>query len=170
MPGRLLSELVVDEIRDHIKANIAPALQAVNENFSDERALSFEVPRDYFIYPKAMGFRTPCVFVIADRIDFQKGTKQSNFLNAQMTVNVTVLIEDRDADAITRKAFRYQAALQSILDQVEKISDNGEAKFTLVVQAASFGALYSTADDPNSVSAVYRKEVGLEIDCFLYEK
>jgi hypothetical protein len=110
------------------------------------------------------------VFVIADRIDFQKREKAANHINANIRVNVTALIEDKDADKITRKAFRYQSALQSVLDQVQLGSQDGSLKVTVVVQAAAFSPLYSTTEDPNAPGALYRKEVSLELDCYCFEQ
>jgi hypothetical protein len=117
-----------------------------------------------------MGYRTPACFVIADRIDFQKREKGANHINANIRINVSVLIEDKDADRITRKAYRYQSALQSILDQVQLLSTDGALKIVTVVQNAAFSPLYSNTDDPTAPGSVYRKEVSLELDCYAYEQ
>lgn len=176
MSARHLTEWAVDLVTTRIKDYIEAALS----NTADAAppgapVVSIEKPREYFIYPRAIGYRTPCVFVIADRIDFQKREKGSNYINANVRVNVTVLIEDKDADRITRKAYRYQSALQSVLDQVQLLSSDLEPsdtslKIVSVVQNAAFSPLYSNTDDPNAPGAVYRKEVSLELDCYTYEQ
>lgn len=169
--SRHLTEWVVDLLQSHVESNITTALAAVNSALpADAPALSYEAPRDYFTYPRAMGFRTPVCFVIADRIDFQKREKGANYINANIRVNLTVLIEDKDADKITRKSYRYQSALHEVLDQIQLVSPDGALKFTVVVQNAAFSPLYSTTDDPNAPGAVYRKEVALELDCYVYEQ
>jgi hypothetical protein len=169
--GRHLTEWAVDLVTAKVKADIADALASVNSTLPpDAPMLSYEAPRDYFTYPKAMGYRTPACFVIADRVDFQKREKAANYINANVRLNLTVLIEDKDADKITRKAYRYQAALHELLDQTQVVSADGKVKITVVVQNAGYSALYSNTDDPNAPGAVYRKEVSLELDCYHYEQ
>jgi hypothetical protein len=176
MSARHLTEWVVNLVTWQIQNNIETALQDLGQVLPPPSpVVSLEKPRDYFIYPRAIGYRTPCVFVIADRIDFQKREKGANHINANVRVNVTVLIEDKDADRITRKAYRYQSALQSVLDQAQLLSSDLEPsdtslKIVSVVQNAAFSPLYSNTDDPNSPGAVYRKEVSLEIDCYTFEQ
>lgn len=174
--SRHLTEWAVNLVTNQIKTNIQSALNDVNTVLNTdvllmgEPVLSYEAPRDYYIYPRAMGYRTPACFVIADRIDFQKREKGANHINANIRINVSVLIEDKDADRITRKAYRYQSALQSILDQVQLLSTDGALKIVTVVQNAAFSPLYSNTDDPTAPGSVYRKEVSLELDCYAYEQ
>jgi hypothetical protein len=176
MSARHLTEWVVNLVTKQIQDNVETALQDIAQALPPPApVLSIEKPRDYFIYPRAIGYRTPAVFVIADRIDFQKREKGANHINANVRVNVTVLIEDKDADRITRKAFRYQSALQSVLDQVQLLSSDlepsdGSLKIVVVVQNAAFSPLYSNTEDPNASGSVYRKEVSLELDCYCYEQ
>lgn len=172
MSTRHLIETDVDLVIDQIKSAIGPALLAVGVMQNAENpnyALTVEAPRDYYVYPKAMGYRTPAVFVIGDRIDFQKREKGANHINANVRINVTVLVEDKDAERITRKAYRYQAALHECLDQVSLTSSDDKVKIVVVIQNAAFSPLYSNTDDPNAPGAVFRKEVALELDCYHYE-
>ena len=174
--SRHLTEWAVNLVTNQIKTNIQSALIGVNQDLSNEPALmgdptlSYEAPRDYYIFPRAMGYRTPACFVIADRIDFQKREKGANHINANIRINVSVLIEDKDAERITRKAYRYQSALQSVLDQVQLLTTDGALKIVTVVQNAAFSPLYSNTDDPTAPGSVYRKEVSLELDCYAYEQ
>jgi hypothetical protein len=169
MSTRHLVETAVSLVNSQIQANIQAALTDIRINRGDNK-VTMEVPRDYYIYPKAQGFRTPAVFVIGDRIDFQKREKGANHLNMDVKLFVTVLIEDKDAERLTLKAYRYQAALHQILDQVQLSSADNKSKLTVVITNAAFSALYSkAADDPSGVASVYRKEVSLELDCYMYE-
>jgi uncharacterized membrane-anchored protein YhcB (DUF1043 family) len=164
---RHLVETAVDLVVDQIQSNIAEALADIRVNRADN-AVTLEPPRDYFIYPRAKGYRTPAVFVIGDRIDFLKERRGANHINAAIRLNVTVLVEDKDAERITRKAYRYQAALHQVLDQVRLQSSDNQASLTVVIQSASYSPLYSNleAGDPQ---AVYRKEISLELDVFQFE-
>jgi hypothetical protein len=175
MSARHLTEWAVDLVTKQIQGNIQLALVDVNlvlttDPVNPAPVMSFEPPRDYYTYPKAMGYRTPACFVIADRIDFQKREKGANHINANIRLNVSILVEDKDADRITRKAYRYQAALQEVLDQVQLVSTDGALKIVVVVQNAAFSPLYSNTDDPTAPGTVYRKEVSLELDCYAYEQ
>lgn len=165
---RQLSELCVDQIIALLEAELPAVLAAMH---ADRGApiVTLEPFRDYYTYPRAMGYRTPACFVIADRIDFQKELKGANHVNARITLNVTALVEDKDADRITRKAYRYQAALQQVLDQRSLTVAPKNTKITLTVQSAAYSPLYSNTEDSTAPNAVFRKEVSLSIDAFAYE-
>lgn len=164
---RHLIETAVDLVTDQIKANIGTALADIRVNRADN-FVTMEPPRDYFIYPKAKGYRTPAVFVIGDRIDFLKERRGANHINAAIRLNVTVLIEDKDAERLTTKAYRYQAALHQVLDQVRLNSADNKATLTCVIQSAGFSPLYTNLADGDP-QAVFRKEVSLEMDVFQFE-
>lgn len=169
MSTRHLVETCVRLMEAKLKTDIPTALTDIRINRNDN-FVTLEPPRDYFIYPKAMGYRTPCVFIIADNIDFQKRTSGANHINANCRVNITVMVEDKDAERLMIKSYRYQAALHQVLDQTQFLSADGKAKFTSVIQSATFSPLYSNATNPNDAQAVFRREIGLEVDCYLYEQ
>jgi hypothetical protein len=110
------------------------------------------------------------VFIIGDRIDFQKVQKQANHINASVRINLTCLVEDKDAERLMIKSYRYQAALSEVLDQVQFMSTDGLAKTTVIVQSAMFSPLYSNAANVADPQAVFRREIGLELDCQLFEQ
>lgn len=168
MATRHLIETAVDLIIDRLEADLPAALQAVRINRADN-LVTMEPPRNYYIYPKSLGYRTPAVFVIGDRIDFLKDTKQANYINATCKVNVTVLVEDKDAERLMRKSYRYQAAIHQVLDQAVLQSADGEARMTVVVMNANYSGLYSTLKegDPQSL---FRQEIALECDVQNYEQ
>lgn len=165
---RHLVESACDAIIDKLQADLPTALSDIRANRADNY-VTMEPPRDYFVYPKAKGYRTPAVFVIGDRIDFLKAQKGANHVNAAIRVNVTILVEDRDADRLMRKSYRYQAAMHQVLDQVSLMTADNQAKLTIVVQNASFSGLYSNMEAGNP-AAVFRQEIALECDVFDYEQ
>lgn len=169
MSTRHLTETCVRAIESVLKANLAAALNDIRINRGDN-FVTMEPPRDYFVYPRAMGYRAPAVFIIGDRIDFQKREKGANHVNANCRVNVTCLVEDKDAERIMIKSYRYQAAIHEVLDQSQFLSSDNEAKITFVIQSATFSPLYSNTETANDPQAVYRREIGLEIDCYIYEQ
>ena len=169
MATRHLVETVVDLIEEKLKAELPAALADIRINRNDN-FVTMEAPRDYFIYPRAMAYRTPAVFLIGDRIDFQKREKGANHINCNIRVNITVVIEDKDAERLTTKAYRYQAALHQVLDQTQLTTVDEKQKTVVVISTATFSPLYSNMDDPTAVNAVFRKEVGLELECFSWEQ
>lgn len=167
MATRHLVETAVDAIKTKLEADLPAALTDVRINRGDN-FVTMEPPRDYYIFEKAKGYRTPAVFIIGDRIDFLKERRGANHINAAIRVNVTVLVEDKDAERLTTKAYRYQAAMHQVLDQQRLQSADLEASLTLVIQSAGFSPLYSNLQ-PGDPQAVYRKEIVLEIDVFQFE-
>ncbi len=169
MSTRHLVETVVRGIQHLLETDLPSALADIRVNRGDS-FVTLEPPRDYFVYPKAQGYRTPCVFIIGDRIDFQKVQKQANHINASVRINLTCLVEDKDAERLMIKSYRYQAALSEVLDQVQFMSADGLAKTTVIVQSAMFSPLYSNAANVADPQAVFRREIGLELDCQLFEQ
>lgn len=165
--SRQLVEISVDAIIAKLKADLPTALADVRLNRADN-LVTMESPRDYYIYPRAKGYRTPAVFVIGDRIDFQKDRKGANHVNAAVRINVSFLVEDKDAERLMRKSYRYQAAVHEVLDQAVLTSPDTSARMTLVIQNAAFSGLYSNLE-PGDPQAVYRQEISLEVDCFQFE-
>ena len=165
--SRHLVETAVDAIIGKLKTDLPAALADVRLNRGDN-LVTMEAPRDYYMYPRAKGYRAPAVFVIGDRIDFQKDRKGANHVNAAIRVNVSVLVEDKDAERLMRKSYRYQAAVHQVLDQQPLTSLDGEVRMTLVIQNAAFSGLYSNLE-PGDPQAVYRQEISLELDCFQFE-
>lgn len=168
MSGRQLVETDIALMQTQIQTNIVAALAAVSATRADNKVAT-DAPKDYYIYPKAKGYRTPCVFLIADDVDFRKRERGQNHINATNKINVSVLIEDKDAERLTRKAYRYQAALHQVLDQVTLTSSDLKVKITIVVARATFSPLYTDTTDPTAPNAVFRKEVVLECEIEHYE-
>lgn len=169
MATRHLVETCVRMIEGALKTDMASALSDIRINRADN-FVTLEAPRDYFIYPRAMGYRTPAVFIIGDSVNFQKRESGANHINANVRVNVTILVEDKDAERIMIKSYRYQAAAHQVLDQKQFLSGDNEAKMTCVIQSATFSPLYSNTEDSKAPGAVFRREIALELDCYLFEQ
>ena len=165
---RHLVELACDLIITKLKTELPTELNDIRSNRADN-LVTMEAPRDYYIYPRAKGYRTPAVFVIGDRIDFMKAQRGANHVNANVRVNVTILVEDKDAERLMRKSYRYQSAMHQVLDQAIMMTADNQARYTVVVQNASFSGLYSNleAGDPQ---AVFRQEIALECDVINFEQ
>ena len=168
--GPQLVETEVNLVINYLKANIANALTLQNNlHGTTLPVVSTEAPRDYFIYPKAQGYRTPAVFVIPERMDFKKKERGANHVNAETRLNITVLIEDKDAERLYYKSYRYQAAMFGLLDQAILTSGDSKVKIVVVVESAQFSPLYSNTGTHGTSNSVFRKEVWLECAVQHYE-
>lgn len=163
-----LTEATVNLLVGHIKTNIAAALAGVRSE-APAPVVTTEAPKSYFIYPKAKGYRTPAVFVIADEFDFQVPERGANFISGSVHVNVSVLLEDRNSELLTIRCWRYQSALYNLLAQTQLTSSDNALKIVSIVRRARYSPLYSNSKDENSVEAVFRKEVLLELEVDHYE-
>lgn len=162
MSVKYLAEIAVREVESLIKAEISDVLAALRTERGDAK-VSTEPPQSYFIYEEAKGYRTPAVFIIARNIDFQKDQYKANHITASIDVGVSVLVEDKDKDKLTIKAWRYQAALLEILDQKNIVVTGDKAKLFLIVKAADFSPVF-TAETTKGSHGVFRKEVALTLD------
>jgi hypothetical protein len=157
--ARYLMEGAVDLIESYIQTNLPGALDAQSAYYTD--GINLENPREYFIYPKSKGLQPPCVFVIGDALDFKISENKSNFVNGEDRINVSIVAEDTDETRLTRKVYRYQAALHQVLDEAEIISLDSQLKIVVVVYNAAFSDIYmrkeTTGDGGN-----FRKEVSLQ--------
>lgn len=168
MSARKLTEGAVNLITATIQQNIATALDAVQADSPDHQVTT-EPPRTYFIYADAKGFRTPAVFVIAEDMDFRQRERGGNFIDALDRINVSILVEDRNTELLTKRCWRYQSALHTVLDETQLTSADNKLKIVIVVRRASYSPTYSLTKDKNSPDAVFRKEVLLECDVDHYE-
>lgn len=168
MSARKLAEGTVDLMLQCIKTNIAAALDAVQADAPDH-TVTTEPPRSYFIYSGAKGFRCPAVWVMAEEFDFRQQEKGANFIDALARINVSVLLEDRNTELLTRRCWRYQSALHTVLDETQLTTTDNKLKIVVVIRRATFLPTYSNTVDKNSPEAVFRKEVLLECDVDHYE-
>jgi hypothetical protein len=162
-----ITESTVLMLQDHVKANIALALSDLRGERADAKVTT-EPPKDYFIYEAAIGYKTPCVFMIADSVDFIK-SRGNNAIMADVKMRISVVVEDRNKTNLTIKAWRYQDALLKVLDQAQVVSSNNDVKIVCVVTGAAFSPVFSAevkGGDPN----VFRKEVALECDVRHFER
>lgn len=166
---RWIMEGTVIPIRDHIKENIAAALASVRTDRGDARVAT-EPPKDYFIFDQAIGYKVPAIFVIGDTVDFRLD-KGQNFIAAVCTVYVSALVDDRTAEFLAYKCWRYQDALHMILDQTELVDEEKNYKNTIKVTKAEFSNTFQMkAQNPGEEKNPFRKEVLLTLEVEHMEK
>ena len=158
------AELLVEETRslllDEIKANIDAALTAIRNERNDP-IVSTEPPISYFIFAPSNILRCPAVIIVVDSADIPEETTGANHINGVVSIFVSVVVEDREADLLTIKAERYQAALFRILHRKTLQDAVKNVKIYSRVRKLNYSPIYTTkAEDP---MGEFRKEVVLEL-------
>jgi hypothetical protein len=163
-----LTEIGVNLIEQHIKANIATALADVRTDRADARVTT-EVPKSYFQFERARGYDSPAVFTIAEGFDFRHKDGW-NYIYGLHDIKVAVLVEDLDRYKLTVKAWRYQAALTKILTQAILQTPDESVKLVVKVLRNTFSGIFSEAADTENKMSVFHKEVVCELEVEHYEQ
>lgn len=165
--ARNLVETTVDLVKAEVKANIANALASIRNDRADSYVTT-EPPVNFFITEQSIGYRAPSVFFIVEDMDFMI-PRGANHINALVRMNVSVVVEDRNTERLTYKAWRYQASLHSILAQDSLTSADGAVTLKIKVVNATFSPLYTNSQKPDTEAGFYRKEVLLRLEIEHYE-
>lgn len=161
-----LVETTRDLVLDTIKANIAAKLAGIRADRNDP-IVSTEPPRSYFIFDGAHTYQCPAVFCVVDSMEFPEPSTGANHVNAIVKMYVSVVIEDREADRLTIKSERYQAALFEILHWTTLQDVPKNLRIWARVVNCQFSPLYTNARGGNM--GEFRKEVSLELEVKHFE-
>jgi hypothetical protein len=161
-----LVETTRDLILDTIKSQIAVKLAGIRVDRNDP-IVTTEPPRSYFIFDGAHTYQCPAVFAVVDSMDFPEPSTGANHVNAIVKMYVSVVIEDREADRLTIKSERYQAALFEILHWTTLQDVPKNLRIWTRVVSCQFSPLYTK---PRGGSmGEFRKEVSLELEIKHFE-
>lgn len=160
IPAQLV-EITRDLIQDQIKSNISVSLANVRSNRNDPQVTT-EPPKSYFIFDGAHTYQCPAIFTVVDSMDLPEPQTGANFVDAVVRLFVSVVIEDREADKLTIKSERYQAALFDILHwkTLEDVPNN--LKIWVRINRCEFSPLYTKKRGDEM--GEFRKEVSLELE------
>lgn len=157
-----IAESTATLIETHIRDNVEAALTAVET----ERGNRVNLPKiaDYYLSERKLLTRLPAIFTIVEDVDFRLPTKNPNHINAAVTCNVTVVVEERDTFRLTTKAWRYQDALYKVLNRAQLADSNNEVKLVVKVMRATFNPTYDVEAGSDAATGTFRKEVVLELE------
>lgn len=164
-----LSELEATSLIELIKDNIGAALAAIRANRADQKVQT-EEPKSYFFYEEADALKCPTVYVIPDSFDTRLQIRMANHINAEGRVFVTVVVEDKNGEYVTIKAWRYQAALFEVLDNAEILTTDGRVKMIVKILNCKFSPIFTLTGNPSPSTQVFRKEVSIECSIEHYEQ
>jgi hypothetical protein len=102
-------------------------------------------------------------------MNFRQSSTGANHVNALSEVNVTALVEDKSAEKLVKKAYRYMAALHACLEQTQLVSADTGVKIVVRVDRVENSPLYSNTDKEDDSKAVFRKEIVLYCEVDHYE-
>ena len=161
-----LTEIAVDLILAHIKSNIASALVDVAADRNDS-VVNLTLPQTYLIYESTKSYRLPCVFVIAEDLDFEL-LEGANHINGMHDIKVACVVEERNERLLSKLAWRYQCALAKLLHFTVLDSSDNKVRIIPKVVRFSYSPVYSH-DDQGS-QGVFCKEILIELEVEHYEK
>lgn len=167
MAAQNIVEFTVDGIISYMQANLASALSKVSVERVDN-AVTMEPPQNvsYFKYEKIQGYKTPAVVVVATNVDFRLA-RGPNSVSAMITIYVSMVLEDRKAENLTLKAYRYSDAAYSLLNRLQ-LTDNTELRKSIVtVPRIEFSR--TVQEVSQDTGNPFRKEVMLTLNVEHYE-
>lgn len=161
-----LVEETRDLILDTIKAEIAAALTAIATDRADP-SVTTNPPQSFFIFDGAHTYQCPAIFCVVDSMEIPEPQTGANFVSGIVRMFVSAVIEDQEADRLTIKSERYQAALFGILHHrtLENVPKN--VKLWSRVVRLEFSPLYTSTRGGNM--GEFRKEVSLELEVKQFE-
>ena len=172
--ARHLVEPARDMLVAYIRANIAPALAAIQADriaYDQAAALAavpLPVPREYFISKNWLALQPPSVFVVCESGDFKK-TRGANHINATAKFGFVAVVEAHTSDLSTRMADRYLAAFSQILDNLKLTSADNTFSIKVIAQGFEFAEDYTVSTQKNDAAEMWRKGFKLNCDVEFYE-
>lgn len=169
MASLKLTETTVLMINEYLQANLGTALQQVFADRNDGR-VTLETPNDYFAYNPVHAYRRPAIITIAKEFNRRRAQKQPNYICALVPVAVECIVQDRDTESLMYKVWRYQCALEHLLDNAELTNADNSVKLVTKVTSAKFSGDYASEEkDRSDPITVFSKGVMIELDVEHYE-
>lgn len=153
-------EVLVDLIIAELRAKMDQALSDMRTDRDDPR-ISTTKPVSYYVSESFDALQTPAIYVIADEVDYRNVEMKANYIAGKMLTNISIIVEDQDTEILTRRCFRYVAAIREIIHLDNLTSSNNAAKIVVVVERIKFSRLYTKAQQKGETSGVFRKEAVL---------
>lgn len=169
MSVRYSPEHLADDIIAYLRTNFEAALVKVRTERADPRVATPK-PLKYYISEYADPRETPAVFVVIPEIDNKKDVSKANYICAESPLFVSVVVEDQDTEVLTRRIWRYTAALAEMLDGLHLTGPSGTYSMIIVVNKERYSKLYTNAQAEGDTSSVFRLEGVIECQLRHFEK
>lgn len=168
MGAKNLAEIIPDLVNAKLKLDFFATLADIkterNTLFGGvDFRVNPTVPQSYFNYSGAKGYKVPAIFTVVDSGELRK-ERGTNYVHCFVVTRVHALIEEKTEDLATRLTWRYQDAIDEILDQTSLTSSDSKVRLFLKVKSFEFSPLYSSIPKESGAPSVFRKEVGMTFD------
>lgn len=164
MAAQNLVEATINLIIAKLKADLPVALAEVRNERVDA-IVTTEIPASYFNYERVMGYKTPAVVVVPTSIDFRLPNGQ-NHINSLNTIMVSIILEDRRAEYLSIKSYRYSDAFHKVLDRAHLDDPISDSRNIVKVTRIDFSR---TMEGVSKEESPFRKEVMLTCEVEHYE-
>lgn len=151
-PKLNITEAMVELIQKRIHDNIQTQLDALAV-YRNDKTIQLQAPRSYFIFDDAVDLQCPAIFILPRTVDFAN-EKGQNHINADQSVQVSIVFEAPDKDKCTRGLWRYVDALFNVLDHWQLSTDDGRSKNVLICQNVEYSDMRQVDQNQN----IFRKE------------
>lgn len=164
MNAAQLSERARALIITQIQTNISAELAAIRTDRADN-SISTEAPgtSSYFIFAHAITYQTPAIFIVVDSGEVLDSRENTNYVNINWKLFVTVTVSSQTEASVTVKSERYLAALFKILHETDIKDATHNVHLYLVCKRFEFGRLYTKSRKSENMADFY-KEVGIELE------
>lgn len=156
MPS-LLVERAVDLTIARLRADLNGKISLVRADYADTIPLESVPASNYFIAEAYDPVVTPSVFVVADKtvhdLEYQQDAAQIHHML------VSVIVQERDAQRLTRKAWRFARALWLALH------DAGDDDMRTLVDSLDYGPTWAGRGDARD----FKKDATLRIRALHFE-
>lgn len=168
MSTRNLIEKPTSMIVSTIKTNIQQALADVSLARGNYE-VSTEIPstESYFIYEGAINYDPPGIFVVPQSVASMLD-RGENYIDSQAKFIVSAIVQDKEKDLLSKKAWRYQDALHNILHLTEVVDSttNPHTKIKIKVVNQRFSNDFTTG---NEQQKFFSKEVAFDCDVEIWQ-
>jgi hypothetical protein len=167
MSTHKLTEIQISLLDAHLQSNLPAALTAVDADRGDHN-VGTEAPEEYLWFPKAQGYKTPALFILADDTPFEV-QEGANFIKQKCRTVLEVVLEEKNRLWLTIKCWRYQAALSTCLVNLELQSPDNKVKLKVKQKSHTFTGMFTNEKNEESDEAAFRKSVVIELEVEHYE-
>ena len=163
-----LNEDAADLMIAHFKSNFNAYLKDIDFKYSDGLSLEPVEEQSIYISDKYEALQPPAVYFLFGEMAFNY-TNDENYLSASNSCVVVLSFEEKDANDMTRKAWRYARALFGIFNLVVLNSADGRLEMKCVPRRLGYSD-DKVADKMSQRERKFRKDCVLELELMHFEK
>lgn len=162
----LLTETVVNLIRDYLQANFNAALTDIDNQYSDGISLEKVNPSSIYISDAFQSLQLPAIYILFEEHAFQY-TNDPNYLESDDKCVIVLSADQIGQESLTRKMWRYARVLNGLLNLLDLHDAQNRLNIRLMVQRVGYTATVS--DKVSREQSRFRKDCVIELQIKHYE-